>query len=242
MALQRQCPASSLATLRARNGSSARVSVGAAAAYPSVNRSANASSRTSTTRGGSGPGGAARAASAASSTPPGLSRSAGPHRSHERLQVHLARQSASSGSRRLAALEEQPSSVADALLIKRDLPAEVLHLGGPRGVKRASLDRDEQPECRVERAGVALRPGRREHALSTANGFGRQHRRALEERGRRGQASAALRLGRPSARARRRRPRGTRRGLGAVPGMAVGIDIRIGDVRKGTVHVLSLLK
>ena len=34
---------------------------GAAAAYPSVSRSANASSRTSAARGGSGPGGAARA-------------------------------------------------------------------------------------------------------------------------------------------------------------------------------------
>ena len=54
---------------RTRKGSSARVIVGAAVAYPSVKRTANASSRRSTARAGSGPGGAARAASAASRTP-----------------------------------------------------------------------------------------------------------------------------------------------------------------------------
>ena len=68
------------------------------------------------------------------------------------------------------------SGVADAALIKGDLSAQLLHLGGPQGVKRPGLDRDQQSECRVERAGVARRPGRRQQALGAAARFGRQQR------------------------------------------------------------------
>jgi hypothetical protein len=73
-ASQSQRSTSSVPTSGARNNSNARTSVGIAAAYPSVHRSANASSTTSTARGGSGPGGAARAASAAFRRPPGRPR------------------------------------------------------------------------------------------------------------------------------------------------------------------------
>ena len=187
-----------------------------------------------------GAGGAARAASAASSTPPGLSRS----------PTHIAATSASRcvsrarvGVERLEAsgrAEEQPSGVAAALLLQRDLPAQVLHLGGPQGVERAGLDRDQQPECRVERAGVALRPGSREQALRTASGFGRQHRRALEERGRRGQAPARLRSAGRALELLGDVLVGPGRGVGPVPGTTVGIDLRIGGLRQRPVHVLSL--
>ena len=57
-------PTSSSEKSIASRSSRARASVGAAAAYPSVKRIANASSRTSTVRGGTVPGGAARAAAA----------------------------------------------------------------------------------------------------------------------------------------------------------------------------------
>ena len=138
--------------------------------------------------------------------------------------------------------EEQPSSVAGASLHQPKLSAQVLHLDGLQGVKWARLDRDQQPQCRVERAGVALRPGRRQEALRTACGFGGQRRGAFDEGGRRGQAPAGLRsasrafellgdvLVRPG------------RGLGPVPGAAVAIDLRIGDLRQGAVHVLPILK
>ena len=117
----------------------------------------------------------------------------------------------------------------------------MLQLGGLQRVKRPGLDRDQQPECRVERPGVALRPGSREEALRTVSGFGRQHRRALEEGGRRGQAPAGLR---PAGRGLELPGDvlvGPRRGVGPVPGAAVGIDFRIGRLRQGAVHVLSLL-
>ena len=67
-------------------------------------------------------------------------RSARPHRGHERLEVRLARQV---GVERLEAsgrAEQQPSGVAAALLLQRDLPAQVLHLGGLQR-RRAALPR-----------------------------------------------------------------------------------------------------
>ena len=87
-----------------------------------------------------------------------------------------------------------------------------------------------------------LGTGGGEQALSTASGIGRQHRRALEERGRRGQTSASLRAAGRPLESLGDLLVGPRRRVGAVPGATVGIDLRIGDVRQGTVHGLSLLK
>jgi hypothetical protein len=88
--------------------------------------------------------------------------------------------------------EEQLSTVAGASLHERDQSAQVLRLGSAQGVVRSGLDRGQQLQCRVQRAGGALGPGRREQAPGTADGFGRQDRRAFQERGRRGQAAAGL--------------------------------------------------
>ena len=179
-------------TFNARTISSARLSIGAAAAYPSVNRSANASSRTSTARGGSGPGGAARAASAASTTPPGISRSAAIAAPSASRCVSRAK-SASSGSRRLAALTSSRPASPERRCSNAICPRKRSTRARWSSSSGAGLDRDQQSQCRVERAGVALRPGSREQPLRTASGFGRQHRRALEERGRGGEAPARLR-------------------------------------------------
>ena len=111
----------------------------------------------------------------------------------------------------------------------------------PAGRRAAGVDRDQQSQCRIQRAGVALRPGSREQALGTASGFGGQHRRALQEGGRRRQAPARLRsagralelLGDVLVRPRCR--------LRPMPGAAVGIDLRIGDLSQRAVHYLSLL-
>ena len=136
--------------------------------------------------------------------------------------------------------EEQSRGVAATSLLKRDLPAQVLHLRGQQRVQRAGLDRHQQSQCRVERARVALRPGRREQpphrgerarasALPLARG-------TLRPRpGRR-----ALALGPRSARALPRRPRRAPRGMRAVPGAPVGIEPRIGHLRERVVRVLSL--
>ena len=118
---------------------------------------------------------------------------AGPDRGHERLQVCLAGQAGVEWLEAPGRAEKQPSRVAAALLLQRDLPAQLLHLRGAERVERAGLDRDQQAQCGVERAGVALRPGRRQPAPGPAGGLGRQRRRAFEERSRCGHAPARLR-------------------------------------------------
>ena len=165
-----------------------------------------------------------------------------PDRRADRFEVRLTRVV---GVERLQApgcAEEQPRRVGDASLVKRDLSAQVLHLGGPQGVERAGLDRHQQSQGRVERAGIALRPGSRQQALRSASGLGRQHRRALEECGRRGQAPARLRAAGRALELLGDVLVGTRRGLSPVPGAAVGIDLRIGGVRKGALRVLPFLR
>ena len=68
----------------------------------------------------------------------------------------------------------------------------MLDLCGLQRVHRPGLHRDQQPKCRVQRARVALGPGRGEQALRPAGRFGCQYRRALQECGRRGQSPTAL--------------------------------------------------
>ena len=217
------------------------MSVGTAAAYPSVNRIASPSSATSNRprwfgprgRGARGFGGLQHAA--------GILVAARPQRGPDRLQVGLARQV---GIERLEAsgrVEEQRSGVADASLVKRDLSAQAIDLGGPQGVKRAGLDRDEQAQSRVGRAGVALRRGGGEQPLGAASGFGCQDRRALKECRRRCQAPAALRASGRALELGGDVLVGPGRGLGAVPGATIGIDFRIGRRRQGAVQLLSLM-
>ncbi len=117
----------------------------------------------------------------------------------------------------------------------------MLHLGGHQRIQRGGLDRHQQPERRVEGAGVALRPGSREQTLGTASGFGREHRRAFEESGRGGEAAARLRARRRALELLGHVLVGAGGCLRPVPGAAVGINFRIGDLRKSAVNILSLL-
>ncbi len=88
--------------------------------------------------------------------------------------------------------EQQPGR-GTALLVKGDLPAQVLRLRGAQRVRRAGPGNDQQPQCRIEGTRVALGLRRREHPLRTANRVGGQQRRTLAERGRGGKSAAALR-------------------------------------------------
>jgi hypothetical protein len=118
----------------------------------------------------------------------------------------------------------------------------VLHLGGLQGVQRLSLDRDHQSQCRVQRAGVALGLRGREQALRAASGSAGQARRLLQECRRRGPAPARLRSASQALELPGDILIGAGRGEGPVPGPTVGIPLRIGDLRQGAVHVVSLLK
>ena len=137
---------------------------------------------------------------------------------------------------------EQPARVAAASLLQGDPPAQVLHLRGAQVVRRPGLDRDQQAECRVKCPGIVLGGGRREQAMRATIRLGRQCRRALEECGRCGQASARLRAAGRALQLLGNGRVGPRRGLGTVPGPAVRIDLWVGDLCKGAVGVVPLLK
>ena len=171
-----------------------------------VSRSANASSRTSTARGGSGPGGAARAASAASRRRGQAQSPATSRPQRDSRYVSRARPT-SSGSSCRAALSSSRRRIAGTSLVQGDLSAQPLHLGGPQLVQRPGLDGDQQSQRRVQRAGVTGRPRRREQPLRPPSRIRGQQRRALPERGRRGQPPARLRPARRPLELRRRRPR-----------------------------------
>ena len=227
-------------TSRSTTSWSARSGPRAASAYPIVSRSATASSRTSTARCGPGPGGAARAASAASRTPPGmpmsLAQMAAPRAS--RCAVR-ARPTSTASSRRAAPSSNGAASVA-APLVKGDLPAQLLHLRDLQLVQWAGLDRDQQPQGRIQAPGIALGPRRGEQPLRPAAGCGGEQRRPLQERGRRGQPATTLRPARRPFQFRGNVLVRPGRGLGPVPRAAVGIELRIGDLRQGSVHGLPV--
>ena len=67
----------------------------------------------------------------------------------------------SSGSKRRAALEQQSCRVGAAPLVERDLAAEMIGRRAAQLGRRLRLRRRQEPECRVERTRVALRPRRR---------------------------------------------------------------------------------
>ena len=118
----------------------------------------------------------------------------------------------------------------------------MVHFGGQQGVERSGLDRDEQSQRRLGGTDVVLRSGRREQAPGASSGFGSQQRGVLEECGRRGQAATRLRSVGRELELLGDSLVGLARSLGPVPGVAVGVNVWIGDFRKGAVHLLSLLK
>ena len=136
----------------------------------------------------------------------GTGQVAGPDRGHQGVQMRRAGQV---GVDRLEApgrAEQQPIRVAAAPLFKGDLPAQALHLRGLQRIQRAGLDRDQQPQRRIQRPGVAIWPAPpRAAAASGEPGRASAAPRAPGTRpprpGPRGPAPAP-----PSAPARRRPP------------------------------------
>ena len=135
--------------------------------------------------------------------------------------------------------EQQPSGVGGAAL--RQMRS--VRAGDPprrsARVRRAGLDRDQQPSAASSAPASRLVRAAASRRCARQTGFGRQHRRALEERGRRGQTPAGLR---PAGRALEFPGDvlvGPGRGLRPVPGAAVGIGLRVGGLRQRAVHVLS---
>jgi hypothetical protein len=98
-----------------------------------------------------------------------------------------------------------------------------------------AIDRGQEPECLIERAGVALRLRRGEQAAGAAGRVGRQRRRVLEKRGGgRDPATGERASGRALELFRHLLVRSGRR-LRPVPCAPVRIEVRVGDVRERAV-------
>jgi len=117
----------------------------------------------------------------------------------------------------------------------------VLHFRGLQRTQRAGLDRDQQPERGIQRARVAFGPRPRQEPLRPANRIGRQDRRPLQERGRRGQPSARLGPPRGALKLHRHVLIQNRRGLRQVPRAAIGISRRVDGLGQRAVHLLQVL-
>lgn len=143
------------------------------------------------------------------------------------------------GAERLKALgraEQYPGTIAASALLHRDLPAQGFHLGGLERAEGDGFNRNQQTQRRIQRTSVALGPGRGEQAVHPPDGFRCEHRRALKERGCRGQAPAGpCPAGRP-LKFLGDGLVGARHGLGSVPGAAVGIRVRVGGLRQDSVY------
>ena len=234
-------PPSSLATSVASRSSSARASVGAAAAYPSIRRIANASSTTSTVRGGTGPGGAARAAAATAGAPPATSTSlamAPPSASR-----YVSR--ASVGVEWLEAArraQKQAAGVAAAPLRQRDLGLQEVDPGVAELPEHLGLDACQQPQRSLQIPRIALGAGRGEQPLRPVRGLRRQRGGALQEGGDRRQPTARLRPSSGTLELARHLLVGDGRRLCPVPGAAIRVELRIGRVRQRAVSFTSLVR
>jgi hypothetical protein len=71
--------------------------------------------------------------------------------------------------------KQKPGRVAAATLIRSDVPAQALDLRGPQRVQRPgkTLGRDQQPQRRVQLAGLPLSARRGQQPLRPAAGFRR---------------------------------------------------------------------
>jgi hypothetical protein len=123
----------------------------------------------------------------------GAAPAARPHRGHERFQVRLAGQAGVQRLEEPGRVEQDLGRVGAALLVKGDLPAQVLHLRGGQRVERAGLGHHQQFQCRIEGTRLVFGPRRREHPLRPASRAGGQLRSTLQERSRGGESAAALR-------------------------------------------------
>ena len=138
--------------------------------------------------------------------------------------------------------DEQPRRLAGAALVERDLAPQLLDLRRLQRVDRAGLDRDQQLQRRVERAGVVLRSRRGEQAARAGRGFGRERGRGLEERGGGRDAAARQRAAGRAFQLLGDALVGRGRRLRAMPGAPVRVELRIGGVGQRGVQRVAFLR
>ena len=211
------------------NAATARRSTGVAARRPSVKISARPSSsrshgqrRIRRTRARSPRRGRRRAG--CRPAPPGGRRTAPRPTRRGTCRARGARRASRAS---VAACEQQQRRVAAAVLGERDLGPEQIHAGPPELVERPGLRGRQQPARHVERPRPQAGLGGGERPVGSPRGIAGQRDRALQERGRGGEAAARLRPARRALElARDLLVRTGRRG-GQVPCATIRIDVAI---------------
>ena len=222
------------------NAWTASRSRGAPAAGPSVNRAAMPSRTRSIDRGASGGAGAARAASATVAHAAGGVEATRVDRRAERLEVRLARLREIERFERSGGVEQQRRGVAAAPEREHDLGAQACEPGPLEVVQRAQLGDHQQLErgVRGRRLELGLRGG--ERAPAAPRRVGGQRGRLREERGGRGSAAAGPRTPGRAFELLGHRLVGTLGRVGAMPGAAVGVELRVRGRRQRPVDVTPL--
>ena len=138
-------------------------------------------------------------------------------------------------------LQQQRGSIAAEARGEGDVAAQQVDPGALELVERSGLRRGQEPERRVERAGLEARLRRGQRALRAPRRVGGQRDGALQERGRGGESAASLR---PAGRALELGGDllvGSRRRSGAVPGAPVRVRLGVGGVGEGAMDAVAIL-
>ncbi len=167
---------------------------------------------------------------------------AGEDRRGERFEVRLACEHDVERLEPLGGLEEQRRSVIAAARGEGDPGAQHVDPGALDLVERSPLGGGQQGKRGTRRARIVLGLRRGQRALRPARRIGRELGSPLQERGRCGDAAAALRAAGGALELGRDVLVGPGRRLGAMPGTAIGIDVRVGGLRQRLVHAAEVFR
>ena len=159
----------------------------------------------------------------------------------ERVEVDLPRPSSVERLEALGRGEQQRRRLVPTFRSERDARPKEVHLRSLDAVQRSRLRVRSQRECLVERARLVFRLGRGEGARGATSRVERQHGRALQEGGGRGEPAARLRSGRRMLELRGDVLVGHGRRLRPVPGASIRVDVRIGRFREGAMGLAALV-
>src|SRR4051812_39850684 len=101
------------------------------------------------------------------------------HGARERLEVRLAGQLGVEWLEAARRAHKQAAGVAAAPLLQRDLAPQKVDARAPELVEHTGLEAYQQPERSLQIARITLRASRREQALRTVRGLGRERGGAL---------------------------------------------------------------
>ncbi len=170
----------------------------------------------------------------------GAGQPAGEERGHQRIEVGRPGETGVDRPEPAGGPQQQRRSVAAPAGDERELGPGEIDPGALERPERPGFRHDQQVDGRGERARVHLGLRRGQRPPRAPGRIRGQHGRALQERRGRGQPAARLRPPGRALKLGRHVLAGLRCRLGPVPGPAVRIGLRIGDLRQSRVSSLPV--